>query len=133
MDGVACLLSINDHKKDLTMSVFKAAVPVLFLLTAFSGTSDAALAYQRTYCVQVKYEMWRNGSAYWATEFETSDREDAELMFDLLLFALDNDSICSILDCGFDWIIVDVRLVTKYHVIQPTRSWYQKVPLYRNF
>lgn len=98
------------------MSLLKTAVPVLLAFTAFSNTSEAQLSvplFKTTYQVQVKKEMWRNGNFYWSTEFESSDYEDAELMYELLLFALEAGEINQLLGSGFDWIIVDVRLVTK--------------------
>ena len=66
-----------------------------------------------TYKVQVKYEFWRSGGTYWSTVFETEDQEDAQLMYDLLSIAHENGDICDVLNCGFDWIITDVRLVVK--------------------
>ena len=108
------------------MSSTRLAVSLLFLL-ACASASQAQLSmplYTTTYCVQVKYEMWRNGTTYWATEFETSNLNDAELVYDLFEASMDDGSICDILGCGFDWIAVDVRIRTKYEWnIYPSEYW----------
>jgi len=78
-----------------------------------------------TYKVQVRYEFWRNGSAYWSTVLTTEDASEAELMYDLLLDALVDGDICDLMECAFDFIINDVRLVTE-------RRWsYSPTPIYR--
>lgn len=91
-------------------------VPALLLLAAVPVVSEAQTSVPlttTTYQVQVKYEYWRSGVSYWSTVLETEDRGDAELMHDLLLIALENGSICDVLDCSFDMIVNDVRLVSK--------------------
>ena len=71
--------------------------------------------YTTKYCVQVEWYFWRSGGSYWATEYETSDLGDAQLVFDLFESALENGTLCEILGCNVTtWIPVDVRLKTKY-------------------
>jgi len=102
------------------MSALKCTLPLLMLVTFFSGQSDAQSSlslYKTTYRIQVKYEMWRNGSTYWATEYETSNLSDARMMLALFETALANGSLSDIMNCGPEWIAIDVRLTTK-------KEWY---------
>jgi hypothetical protein len=118
------------------MSTLKTAIPVLFLLAAFSGAANAQSAtssVRTTYCVQVKYEMWRSGASYWSTEFETSSLQQALMMESLFEFALESGTLCEILGCGSDWIIVDVRIRTKREFIQAAKPWYLQIPIFRRF
>ena len=107
------------------MFKLKYAIPMFLLFSSFCGVSEAqTYSYKTTYCIQVKYEMWRNGSSYWATEYETSNLADAQLVFAFFEAALEDGSLCEILNCGFDWIVVDVRLKTKYEwYVQPAPIW----------
>lgn len=118
------------------MNFLKLAIPAVALFTLLPSTSQAQFrlpCVSTSYCVQVKYEFWRNGSTYWATEFESTSLEDAELMADLLESAMDDGSIRDILNVGFDWIVVDVRIQTKYEFLQlaPSR-WQGYQPLIRS-
>ncbi|MFQ5730657.1 MAG: hypothetical protein ACE5KM_01755 [Planctomycetaceae bacterium] len=100
-------------------------IPALLAIAAIPGISQAQLSLpfaKKTYCVQVQYEMWRNGSTYWSTVFETENQADAQLMYELLQNAYDDGVICDMLNCGFDWIIRDVRLYTKYEYYQIDRN-----------
>ncbi len=99
------------------MSKLKILIPALILLAALPAVSQAQTSVPfatATYHVQVKKEMWRNGSTYWSTVFSTENADDADLMYELLDSALENGTICQILNCGFDWIIRDVRIVTEW-------------------
>lgn len=98
------------------MSAFKCVLPLLLLASFFSGTSHAQTSlslYKTTYHVQVQYEMWRNGSTYWATEYETSDLADAQMLLQLFEAALNNGTLSEIMGAGPEWIAVDVRMTTK--------------------
>ena len=109
------------------MSFAKSAIPMFLLMTAFCGTSNAQRsipAYKTTYCVQVKYELWRSGVSYWSTEFETTNRTEALLIYQLFEAALEAGSLCELLGCGSNWIIIDVRLKTKYEwFLQIAPTW----------
>lgn len=95
----------------------KIAIPVLLLFAALPSVSQAQVSIPlRTYHVQVKKEMWRNGNTYWSTVFSTDDYEDALLMEALLESALENGTICQILNCDFDWIIRDVRISVQWNL-----------------
>ena len=98
------------------MSPLKAGIALFALLTLWSSTSNAQSSTQflkTTYQVQVKYEMWRNGLSYWHTEFETSSAGQAEQLEALYRLAIETGTICQILPCGPDWIVVDVRVRKK--------------------
>lgn len=116
------------------MPALKCTLPLLMLVTFFSGQAPAQTSslYKTTYRVQVQYEMWRNGSTYWETEFETTNYNDAVTMLALLENALDNGTLSEIMNCGPDWIAVDVRLTTKkeyYWTKEPL--WIQSASWYR--
>ena len=114
-------------------------VLALIAFAAVPAVSQAQISVpfvKKTYCVQVKYEMWRNGATYWSTVFETDDADDANLMYALLQDALEDGDICELLNCGFDWIIRDVRLVTKYEYFLPELNYRESylqnaTPLYQ--
>ena len=100
----------------------KRILPVFLLMAAFSAAAPQARAqtsiplYTTTFCVQVEWYFWRSGGSYWATEYETSDLGEAQLVFDLFESALEDGSLCQILGCNITtWIPIDVRLKTKYH------------------
>ena len=116
------------------MSAVKYTLPLLMLVTCFSGQAPAQTSslYKTTYRVQVQYEMWRNGYTYWDTEFETTNYFDAITMLSLFQSALDNGTLSDIMNCGPDWIAVDVRLTTKkeyYRIKEPL--WIQSATRYR--
>ena len=121
------------------MFSIKRTIPLFLLMTGLCGASQSQAQtslplYTATHCVQVKYEMWRNGATYWSTKFETSDLASAQLMLALFESALDDGSLCGILNCGFDWIIVDVRLKTKYEWnVQPASIWRPQMTRYQKF
>ena len=102
------------------MSALKCALPLLMLVSLFDGQSDAATFYKTTYRVQVQYEMWRNGVTYWDTEFETTNLAEAQMVLSLFQSALDNGSLSNLMNCGPDWIAVDVRMTThrEYYTIK---------------
>ncbi|MEQ9410871.1 MAG: hypothetical protein RIK87_24375 [Fuerstiella sp.] len=99
----------------------KRILPLLMLVAAFCTSPQAQAQssiplYTTTYCVDVEWYFWRSGGSYWATEYETSDLGEAELIFDLFESALENGTLCEILGCNITtWIPVDVRLRTKYN------------------
>lgn len=103
--------------------------PALLLVGAMSSASHAQSSVPlatTTYSVQVRYEHWRSGGGYWSTVFSTEDAEDAELMLELLEVALENHEICGILGgCSFDYIISDVRLVSK--TVWNIRPWQREI------
>ena len=124
------------------MSALKYLLTAFITFAAIPQASDAEdnLPFViKTYRVQVQYEMWRSGGTYWATEFETNNQADAELMFAALETALEYGYICEILDCGSDWIPRDVRLVVDceypyLELIQATQiaPIYNSASLYRS-
>ncbi|MEO2016937.1 MAG: hypothetical protein ABGZ53_21480 [Fuerstiella sp.] len=77
--------------------------------------------------------MWRNGATYWSTEFETSSLSQAQVMASLYELALERGTICDILGCSSDWIIVNVRIRTKYEFIQAARPWCLQIPMFKRF
>lgn len=117
------------------MSRLKILIPALLVFAAVPAVSEAQVSVpfvKTTYSVQVQKEFWRNGSTYWLTVFQTENLEDAELMFELLSDALEAGQICEYLDCGFDWIIRDVRLVARHEYPYLERLQYNRELLYRN-
>ena len=123
------------------MSAFKSLLPALLAFAAIPSVSEAQESVPfvtTTYRVQVQYEFWRNGSTYWATEFESENEDDAELMLLALETALDNGYLCQILDCDFSWIPRDVRLVVDHEYPwldivgkTPLKQKVSTIPLYR--
>ena len=99
----------------------KRVLPLFLLAVACCATPQAQAQssmplYTTTYCVQVEWHFWRSGGSYWATEFETDELADAQLVLELFQAALANGSLCEILGCDVtSWVPVDVRLKTKYH------------------
>jgi hypothetical protein len=127
--GLGVLFELQNRVPQRTpaMSIAKCSIPMFLLLIAFCGTSNAQLSvpmFKTTYCVQVEHEMWRNGRSYWSTEYETSNQAEAQLIYQLFEAALESGSLCEMLGCDFDWIIVDVRLKTKHEwFLQIAPTW----------
>ena len=98
----------------------KRVLPAFILLTAFCAApptqaQESIPLYTTKHCVQVEWYFWRSGGTYWATEYESDNLGDAELVFALFESALENGTLCEILGCNnTTWIPVDVRLKTKY-------------------
>lgn len=108
------------------MSQLKFLFPCLILFAAWPADAQAQIStplIKTTWQVQVKKEMWRNGNAYWSTEFESEDEEVAQMVFELMQSALDNGTICEIVGCSFDWIVVDVRLQPKHELAYSFSFW----------
>ncbi|MCR9293677.1 MAG: hypothetical protein NXI32_13215 [bacterium] len=112
----------------------RLGVALLFALLCGAGVAQAQSSmplYTVSYQVQVKYEMWRNGNSYWATEYETANLAEAQMVFALFEAAFDAGELGAILGSGFDWIPVDLRLKTKYTwnlqredlQLAPTSGW----------
>ena len=116
------------------MLKLQTLIPAMLVVASFSSPSDVQAAtpyYTTSYTVEVKYEMWRNGASYWSELLETSDSREAEMTCELLLAALDNGTICQVMDCGFGWIIVDVRLVPHRTYVQIKKYPYISDLIYR--
>jgi hypothetical protein len=117
------------------MSKFRLLIPALLLFAAVPSVSEAQTSiplYKTTYCVQVKYEYWRNGVTFWSTVLSTSNQTNAVLMHDLLLDALEDGDICEMMNCGFDFIITDVRLTVKREYIRLEPLPYQRLNFYQS-
>ena len=114
----------------------ESVIPVLCLSTLFSGVVHAQSSVpgvSTTYYAQLKYERWHSGISYGSTQFETSSLQDAQAMEALFERALENGTICEIMGCGFEWIIIDVRIYTERVCIQPAQRWSQRVSPSRVF
>ena len=120
------------------MTSLRILAPAMLLIASLpamaSATEPLSVPFVKTtYSVQLRYEMWRNGNAYWATEYQTSNYQDAVLMADLFEIALEAGEICELMNCSFDWIITDVRIVTKHEYYQPAQyNYFQRDLLYRS-
>jgi hypothetical protein len=117
------------------MVKFKMAAAFLVAAFCFGEVSQAQSSmplYSTSYRVQVKWEMWRNGNSYWATEFESADLQTATMVYDLFEAAFESGQLCEILGCGFDWIPVDIRLKTHYTWnLQTDPVWQPAIRTYR--
>lgn len=102
------------------MFAAKRILPLFLLAAAFCVAPRAQAQtsiplYTTTHCVQVEWYFWRSGGTYWATEYESSDLAEAQLVFELFESALENGTLCEILGCNITtWIPIDVRLKTRY-------------------
>ncbi|QDU40335.1 hypothetical protein Mal4_46910 [Maioricimonas rarisocia] len=90
------------------------AVPLCSLLLT-SRPADAAPNFlQCTYKVQVEYWFWDSNYSYWSTVLETTDQDEAQLMYDLLLYAKQNGNLNAVVpNLNWKYIAVDVRLKTE--------------------
>ena len=98
-----------------------AASVVLFFLTAGPAAPSASAQsigfYEITYHVAVEKEHWTSGGRYWQNVASHDNHADAQLMYELLVSALESGDLCDILGCGDTIIIRDVRIRTevKWH------------------
>ncbi len=99
-------------------SIVLLAVAVVTLSATFLSGRDAAASstyYVRSYRVEVEWSLWKSGYSQWRTEFESSDYQEARLVYDLLVSARDNDELFDVLcDELESWVPVDVRMRTVY-------------------
>ncbi len=95
------------------MSRFIAFAFLLCGTTSIASAQDFA-QLENTYHVEVRVEHWRIGSAYWSTEFSTTDYDSALLMFDLFELALEENALREMLGFSWQWLVTDVRIRTEY-------------------
>ena len=116
------------------MFAIRFVLPLALVAGAFCSVSSAQSSmptYTTTYCVQVKFEFWRNGATYWSTEYETSDLQEAQLIHAFFESAFENGTLGEILGSGLDWIVTDVRLKTKYEWnLLPSPIWESQIRRY---
>ena len=80
-----------------------------------SQTFTQITRVQPTYQVQVEYWFFDTTSYHWSTVFETTNFEDAWLMYDLLMLAKSQGSLIQFVPSDNPrYIPVDVRLRTVY-------------------
>ena len=96
-----------------------AAITISFAYV--SKTAEAQFfAFDITYEVQVEYWFFDTDYSYWNTIFETDDYGDAELLFELLEAARDDNRLNRVVPNSYGrYIAVDVRLVTIVTYRQP--------------
>lgn len=116
----------------------KRILPVFLLLTTFfvarpAQAQSSIPLYTTKHCVQVEWCFWRSGGVYWATEFESTDLGEAQLVLALFESALENGTLCEVLGCNITtWIPIDVRLTTKYewNLFPVTTSQFSSTQMY---
>ncbi len=92
-----------------------AAVLAAALTVSTSQEVEAAEVSQNcTYEIQVEYWFFDTDYSYWKTMYSTTDQDDAQLMYDLLLIAKQNHQLNSVVPNEYwRYVAVDVRLVKK--------------------
>ncbi|MEW4528684.1 MAG: hypothetical protein ACF8PG_12415 [Maioricimonas sp. JB045] len=99
------------------------AVPLCSLLMT-SRPADAANLYRTVYKVEVEYWFFDTDYSYWSTILETTDRQEAQLMYELLEYAHENGDLNSVVPNSYGrYIAIDVRLRTEYDLIAPPLRW----------
>ena len=105
------------------MSFPKAATLLLAFLAAsiaFSTAPQKAAArdlFTKTYQVQVEYWFFDTDYYFWSTVFESSNLNEAMLMYELLLVAQENGQLNEVVGASYGrYIAVDVRMITVYHL-----------------
>lgn len=98
---------------------------IILAVTALGGwgppaaTAQSFASIPATYQVQVKYWYWDSDYEYWSTVLETDSRTEAQLVYDLLLWAHEQGDLNAFAPhLYWRFIAVDVRLVTKYHLYE---------------
>ncbi|MFG0336294.1 MAG: hypothetical protein ACF8TS_23290 [Maioricimonas sp. JB049] len=90
------------------------AVPLCSLLMTANAANAAPGYLQCTYKVQVEYWFWDSNYSYWSTVLETNNQDEAQLMYDLLLYAKQNGNLNAVVpNLNWKYIAVDVRLETE--------------------
>lgn len=99
------------------------AVPLCSLLMT-SRPAAAASLYRTVYKVEVEYWFFDTDYSYWSTILETTDQQEAQLMYELLEYAHENGDLNSVVPNSYGrYIAVDVRLRTEYDLIAPPLRW----------
>ncbi|OYP34163.1 hypothetical protein [Rhodopirellula sp. MGV] len=87
-----------------------------FLVAPQAQAQTSIPLYTTSYSVQVEWYFWRSGGTYWATEFESDNYVEAELIYELFDAALESGTLVEILGGNISsWIPIDVRLRTIRH------------------
>lgn len=95
---------------------FLAAAALFLSRPASADAQDYFNVVQTTYEVQVEYWFFDTDYYYWRTVFESSDLEEAQFVYQLLLLAKQNHQLNQAAPNEYwRYIAVDVRLVPKYH------------------
>lgn len=87
---------------------------------AGSNRAEAATSgyFLKTYEVQVEYWFFDSDYYYWSTVYSTSDQEDAQFVYNLLLLAKQNGNLNAAAPNEYwRYIAVDVRLIVKYQYV----------------
>lgn len=98
------------------------AAAVVFTLACFcsmetrSAQAQSSYLITKTYKVQVKYWFFDTDYYYWSTVLDTNDRSEAELLYDILVWAKENNKLNEFAPNSYwRYIAVDVRLKVEYH------------------
>ena len=113
--------------------LFAIAITGILVCQPKSAAAQRYNAIKITYEVQVEYWFFDTDYYYWNTVFETSDRDEAEFVYHLLVMADNNGSLNQAAPHEYwRYFAVDVRMVTKYdwsglrrQTFQSDLSWYQ--------
>jgi hypothetical protein len=104
-----------------------AAVSIGFSATAQSADAQRASYAQITYKIQVEYWFFDTESYHWSTVYETTDRDDALFVYNLLLLAKANGQLNQVAPNSYwRYIAVDVRMIPSFRYptyVQPTTSY----------
>ena len=87
-----------------------------FIVVGQAETAQAQTAITKTYKVQVEYWFFDTDYYYWSTVLETDSLGEAQFLYDVLLWAKENNSLNAAAPNSYwRYIAVDVRLITEYH------------------
>jgi len=106
-------------------SVLLSLIAGAAVCISWAPQAEAQSSLLASYEVQVKYWFWDYEGVYmWDTVLETQDHSQATFVYNLLLFAKENNQLNDVVPYDYwRWIAVDVRLVTKYRFRWRSSWW----------
>jgi hypothetical protein len=99
-----------------TFTLLLLAASTCTLAASAQPARAQSFAYiQKTYKVQVEYWFLDTDYYFWSTFYETTDLEDAQLVYDLLVIADQNGLLNQAAPNSYSrYFAVDVRMITEY-------------------
>lgn len=102
--------------------MFSAALLAVSSFDSGSARAQDTISVPRTYKVQVQYHFFDTDYYYWSTVLETSNQSEAQMLYDILVWAKENNRLNQFAPHSYwRYLAVDVRMRVEYdwNFLQP--------------